>query len=247
MSERRILEIAANSLTSALAAQAGGADRIELCENLGEGGTTPSYGTIALARERLTIAVYVLIRPRGGDFVYDGDEREAMRRDVAMCRQLRCDGVVLGALDVDGDVDIDTCRALIDEAGTMGVTFHRAFDAARDPVAALERIVDLRCERVLTSGGQPTALAGADAIAAYARQSAGRMRIMAGAGVNAAILPELIRRGGVNEVHASARRLRASPATNRAGLLPGLEPDYMATDVDEVRALRAALDGSTTK
>lgn len=245
MSSRRILEIAANSLASALAAQAGGADRIELCENLAEGGTTPSYGTIALARERLTIAVYVLIRPRGGDFVYGDDEREAMRRDVAICRQLGCNGVVIGALDVHGDVDVDTCRALIGEAGTMGVTFHRAFDAACDPAATLERIIDLRCERVLTSGAQPTALAGADAIAAYAKQAAGRIRIMAGAGVNAALVPLLQQRSGVDEFHASARRLRASPVTNRAELLPGLEPDYMATDVDDVRALRAALDGST--
>jgi copper homeostasis protein len=238
----RILEIAANSLTSALAAQAGGADRIELCENLTEGGTTPSFGTIALARERLTIAVYVLIRPRGGDFVHDDDEREAMRRDVAACRQLGCDGVVLGALDVDGNVDVDTCRTLIAEAGTMGVTFHRAFDAARDPSAALEQLIALGCERVLTSGAQPSALAGADAIAAYVRQAAGRIRIMAGAGVNAATLPPLLQRSTVNEVHASARRLRQSPVTNRAGLLPGLEPDFMATDVAEVRALRAALD-----
>ena len=239
----RILEIAANSLASALAAQAGGADRIELCENLTEGGTTPSFGTIALAREQLAIKLYVLVRPRGGDFVYDDAEREAMRRDVATCRQLGCDGVVLGALDVDGNVDIDTCRALVAEAGAMGVTFHRAFDAARDAAAALEHIVALRCERVLTSGGQPAALAGAEAIARYVRQAAGRIRVMAGAGINAGVVPELLQRGHVQEIHASARRLRQSPVTHRAGLLPGLEPDFMATDADEVRALRAALDG----
>ena len=142
-----LLEIAANSLGSALAAQAGGADRIELCENLGEGGTTPSYGTLARVRERLSIPVFALVRPRGGDFLYDADELEVMKRDIETCALLGCDGVVIGALDAEGDVDQASCRELIAAAGTMSVTFHRAFDATRDQVQALETIIALGCGR----------------------------------------------------------------------------------------------------
>ena len=132
----KLLEISANSLASALAAQAGGADRVELCENLGEGGTTPSYGAIAVARERLRIPLYVLIRPRAGDFLYSEDERAAMRADVEACVRLGCDGVVIGALDADGEIDAQVCGELIAAAGPLGVTFHRAFDAAADLTAA---------------------------------------------------------------------------------------------------------------
>lgn len=156
MAERVKLEIAANALESALAAQAGGADRVELCENLGEGGCTPSYGTLTLARERLSIPLYVLIRPRGGDFVYSPAEWEAMRRDVALCVRLGCDGVVIGALTAGGEIDSEGCASLVAAAGPLGVTFHRAFDSVRDPRRALEQIIALGCERVLTSGTRTT-------------------------------------------------------------------------------------------
>jgi copper homeostasis protein len=236
-----LLEIAANSLGSALAAQAGGADRIELCENLGEGGTTPSYGTIAVARERLRIPLYVLIRPRGGDFLYDEGEREVMLRDIGTCVQLGCDGVVIGALDADGEVDQATCRELVAAAGALGVTFHRAFDAARAPLQALEAVIALGCERVLTSGAQVDALAGATGIAALVRQAGSRLRVMAGAGVTAANLGELVARSGAREFHASARAVRASAMRHRNDRLQGLEPDRMQTDSERVRELVAAL------
>ncbi len=148
------LEIASNSLASALAAQAGGADRIELFDNLAEGGTTPSFATIAIARERLSIPLFVLVRPRPGDFHYDALETELMLRDIAQCRALGCDGVVIGALDVQGNIDLPLCRELVQAAGPLQVTFHRAFDAARDLPAALEQVIGLGCQRVLTSGAR---------------------------------------------------------------------------------------------
>lgn len=236
-----LLEIAANSVASALAAQEGGADRIELCENLGEGGTTPSHGTLAVVRERLRISVYVLIRPRGGDFLYDDVEFDVMRRDIEHCVRLGCDGVVIGALDADGAVDTARCRELIAAAGELGVTFHRAFDAARDQAQALQTIIGLGCERVLTSGAQANALLGAETIAALVNQAGDGIRIMAGAGVEAGNVCEIARRSGAHEFHASARGLHLSGMRYRQAGLSGLEPERQQTDVERVRALVAAL------
>lgn len=239
---RLVLEIAANSLASALAAQEGGADRIELCENLGEGGCTPSYGTLAMARERVRIPFYVLIRPRAGDFVYDGMERDTMLRDVEMCVRLGCDGVVVGALDADGAVDMETCTALVQAAGSLGVTFHRAFDLAADPRAALAAAIALGCERILTSGARDTALQGAHAIADAVRHAAGGLGVMAGGGVTPATVREVVARTGVREVHASAKAVRASRMQRRTDAPRGLQADHWQTDAAIVRALREALD-----
>jgi len=241
VSARLRLEIAAGSLASALAAQAGGADRVELCENLAEGGCTPSHGTLAVARERLRIPLFVLIRPRAGDFCYDEAEREVMLRDVEHCVRLGCDGVVIGALDRAGAVDMATCRALREAAGGMSLTFHRAIDVAADPLAALDAAIVLGCSRVLTSGGSDTALAGAPHIATMVARAAGRIRIMAGAGVNAANVAQLLRESQADEVHASAAATRHSSVVNHSALA-GLAPDWRQTDEDRVRALRVALD-----
>lgn len=238
-----LLEIAANSLASALAAQEGGADRIELCENLAEGGTTPSYGTLVVVRERLRIPVYVLIRPRGGDFLYDDAEAEVVRRDIEHCVRLGCDGVVIGALDADGSIDAAYCRQWIAAAGTLGVTFHRAFDAARDQAQALQAIIDLGCERVLTSGARANALAGADNIAALVRQAGDRIRIMAGAGIDAGNVTDIAARSGAHEFHASARAPHVSAMRYRNPDLRGLDPNWMQTDAARVRALVLALRG----
>jgi len=238
---RPILEIAANSLGSALAAQEGGADRIELCDNLGGGGTTPSYGTLAVVRERLRIPLYVLIRPRTGDFCYDGTEVDVMLRDIESCVKLGCDGVVIGALDPRGDVDEVICRELIAAAGSLGVTFHRAFDAARDQASALEVIIGLGCERVLTSGGEANALAGAGHIAGFVKQGGSRLRIMAGAGIDAGNIVEVARRSGAAEFHGSARSLRASPSQHRNEGLRGLKLDWWETDSARVQAMARAL------
>ncbi len=237
----RRLEISANSLASALAAQEGGADRVELCENLGEGGTTPSYGAIAVARERLRIPLYVLIRPRGGDFLYDSAEREAMLADIQACVRLGCDGVVIGALDADGEVDTALCAELVAAAGPLGTTFHRAFDAARDPARALEAAVALGCERILTSGAAADAWAGADRIAALVAQAAGRIALMAGAGVTADNIRALAERSGADELHASAKAPRRSAMRYRNPALAGLSPDWVQSDAARVRALADAL------
>ena len=149
-----LLEIAANSLASALAAQEGGADRIELCSALELGGLTPTHAQISLARERVRLPIHVLIRPRAGDFVYSDLEFETMQRDIETCVALGCDGVVIGALDAADDVDA-RCSALVGAAGKLDVTFHRAIDMSRDPRHALEAIVALRCRRVLTSARAP--------------------------------------------------------------------------------------------
>ena len=238
-SPRLLLEIAANSLASALAAQAGGADRVELCENLGEGGATPSYGTLALARERLRIPLYVLIRPRGGDFVYSPDEWEVMRRDVELCARLGCDGVVIGALDAAGNVDMAGCRVLAEAAGTMGITFHRAFDCVADRAAALEDVVALGCQRILTSGGADDALRGAAVIAADIARANGRLALMAGAGLTVGNIADVVRVSGVREVHASAKVLQ--PGEGRDGP-SGLEKAYWRSDSARVRQLRQRLD-----
>jgi len=238
---RPLLEIAAGSLGSALAAQVGGADRIELCANLAEGGTTPSYGTLAVARDRVRIPLYAIVRPRAGDFCYDAADVDVMRRDVETCVALGYDGVVIGALDVDGDVDEAVCRVLINAASTLGVTFHRAFDVVRDRQAALEAIITLGCERVLTSGGAATALAGAEQIAATVRHAGTRIRVMVGAGITPGNIGDVARRSNAHEFHASARSLHASPSRRRDHRLPGLDADRQETDAGVVRAMVEAL------
>ncbi|WP_313273897.1 copper homeostasis protein CutC [Stenotrophomonas sp.] len=239
---RRLLEIASNSVASALAAQQGGADRIELFDNLAEGGTTPSHGSIAVAREHLRIPLFVLIRPRPGDFHYGALDAEIMLRDIAHCRALGCDGVVIGALDAEGDIDEALCRALVQAAGPLQVTFHRAFDAARDLPSALEQVIALGCQRVLTSGGQANAEAGAAVLAALVAQANGRIGVMAGAGLNAGNIAAVAARSGCTELHASAKAVQRSAMRHHNPALTGLSPDWIATDAAEVAALRAALD-----
>ncbi|MBP1665087.1 MAG: cutC, partial [Bacteroidetes bacterium] len=156
------LEICANSVASCVEAQKGGASRVELCAAIPEGGTTPSYGEIAVARELLDISLHVIIRPRAGDFLYSRTEHKIMLKDIVIARKLGADGVVIGCLTPDGDVDIIRNRELIDAAKGMSVTFHRAFDMCRNPLESLEKIIELGCDRILTSGQQPKAEQGID-------------------------------------------------------------------------------------
>lgn len=235
------LEIAANSVASALAAQQGGGDRVELCTALELGGLTPSHAQIALARERLRIPLYVLIRPRAGDFLYGDLECETMQRDIEACVALGCDGVVLGVLDVEGNVDMPRCRALIAAAGTLGVTFHRAFDLSHDPARALEDLVALGCERVLTSGAQASAVEGAALIRDLVAQAAGRLAVMPGAGVTAQNIAALAAATGAHEFHASAKRQLLSGMRHRRALLSDMESGELCSDVAQVRALVDAL------
>lgn len=236
-----LLEIAANSLASAIAAQQGGAGRVELCVSLDEGGVTPSHGLLAAAREQLHIPLHVLIRPRAGDFVYSAAEFALMRHDIQVCRELGCDGVVIGALNADAEVDVAGCRSLVEAAEGMGVTFHRAIDAARAPMRALEQVIGLGCERILTSGAAASAEAGIEAIRAMHARAAGRIAIMAGAGLSRDNVATVAVRTGVRELHASARGWRRSRSPWHNAALQGLAVDHQETDAVEVRAMVDAL------
>ena len=234
---RLLLEIAADGIGSALAAQFGGADRVELCADLAGGGVTPSRGIIAAARAGVTLPLHVLIRPRAGDFRYSQAEIRVMQYDIEECARLGCHGVVIGALDAAGDVDLTVCSSLIAAAGSMSITFHRAFDVVRDQPAALEALIGLGCKRVLTSGGHSSASEGATAIAAVVRQSAGRIGVIAGAGVRPENVRQLVAATGVREIHASASAPRISPTSRRSSELQGLDPDWRQTDAEAVRGL----------
>ena len=237
-----ILEIAANSVASALAAQQGGAGRVELCAALELGGLTPSHAQIALARERLHIPLYVLIRPRAGDFLYSELECETMQRDIQACAAAGCDGVVLGVLDADGKVDMPRCRSLMSAAGSMGVTFHRAFDLTRDPFSSLNDLVELGCERVLTSGGQASAMEGAELIRQLVERAVGRIAVMAGAGVDAGNIGRLREMTGAQEFHASAKRQQLSGMRWKPALLTDMQGGEWRSDVEQIRGIVASLD-----
>lgn len=240
-----MLEIAANSVASALAAQQGGAGRVELCTALELGGLTPSPAQIALARERLHIPLYVLIRPRAGDFLYSELECETMLRDIEACAALGCDGVVLGVLDAQGNVDTVRCRALIAAAGKLGVTFHRAFDLSRDPTRALEDIVALGCERILTSGAQAGAADGSTLIRELVRQAGDRIVVMPGAGITAQNIAALAAATGAREFHASAKGQLPSGMQHRRPLLGDMQGGELRSDVEQVRALAMALEAAS--
>jgi copper homeostasis protein len=207
MKDPVLVEVCANSVASALAAQDGGALRVELCENLYEGGTTPSYGQVLIARKLLNIKLYVLIRPRSGDFLYSEIEFDIMKADVQFCADSGCDGVVIGILNADGSVDKERCAKLVSIAkqNGLGVTFHRAFDMANDQFQAMEDIIDLGCERILTSGGKTTAIEGCGKIANLIKKARGRVIIMPGSGVNENNVTDLINYTSAKEVHLSAR------------------------------------------
>lgn len=199
------LEICANSVTSALAAQDGGADRVELCQNLNVGGTTPSHGQIQLATQLLDIGVHVLIRPRGGDFLYSSVEFEEMKLDIDYCKAMGCAGVVFGLLKEDGSVDTERTGELVKRASPMKVTFHRAFDVCRDPIEALEAVIQCGCVRLLTSGMKGTALEGVALIGQLVGQARGRIQVMPGSGIDAENVLTIANATGAREFHASAK------------------------------------------
>jgi len=196
-----LVEAAVESFESALTAERSGADRIELCANLSDGGTTPSAELIAAVAERVRIPVFVLIRPRGGDFVYANEEINGMTRDIALAGSIGVGGIVTGALTSSGRVEVTHTRALVNAAAGLPVTFHRAFDFTDNQPDGLEQVISLGASRVLTSGGAATALEGTDAIAALVRRARGRIVIVAGGGVREQNVHDVIARTGVREVH----------------------------------------------
>ena len=237
-----ILEICAGSVESAIAARDGGAQRIELCAALEVGGVTPSAGVIAQARKIEGLVLNVIIRPRGGDFLYNEYEVACMEQDIRTCKQLGVDGVVIGALTADGDIDTAVCKRLIAAADGMSVTFHRAFDMCRNPRKALEELIDLGCNRVLTSGQAATAQAGIPLLKELVEQVAGRIIIMPGCGVSSANAAAILQATGATEIHASARKSVGSGMLFRHSGVSMGNPDCdeyarKETCVDEVRAI----------
>ena len=198
------LEIIGFNIESCIAAQEAGADRIELCGGPGEGGTTPSYGFIKAAREKLHIDLYVMIRPRGGDFFYSDEDFQIMKNDIAVCKELGCDGIVTGILNKDGEVDKKRCKQLLDLAYPMEATFHRAFDRVANSSEALEDIIESGFERILTSGLKPKAIDSIDILAQLIKQSDERIIIMPGSGVNAENIISIAEGTGAKEFHSSA-------------------------------------------
>jgi len=199
------LEVIGFTIESCLIAQAAGAHRIELCDNPSEGGTTPSYGFIKTARENLSIDLYPIIRPRGGDFLYSEIEFEVMKADIEVCKNLGCDGVVIGILNADGTVDKKRSKQLVEIANPMKVTFHRAFDRTNDPFQAMEDIISIGCERILTSGLQTVATDGEELLNKLVKKANDRIIIMPGSGVKSDNIKTLIRNTNATEFHSSAR------------------------------------------
>ena len=242
--ETYVLEIATSDFETTRCAVEGGADRVELCANLNEGGTTPSYGTISQCREKFDVLLYPIIRPRGGDFLYTDDEYEIMLHDVKLCKQSGCDGIVIGLLNQDGTIDIKKTAALVDIAYPMGVTFHRAFDRCRNAFEALEQLVQIGCERILTSGQQPTVNEGMELIAELNKIADHRIVIMPGSGVRKENIKLLAEKTGCKEFHSS---LRSKEKSKMNFIHPAFENSAESSmnnyiDPSEVGALKKILN-----
>ena len=236
-------EICANSVASCIAAQEGGADRVELCAGIPEGGTTPSFGMIRNARECISIALNVIIRPRGGDFLYSETELREMVYDIQAAKELGADGLVFGCLRPDGSVDMEAMSVLMDVAGDTPVTFHRAFDHTSDPFKALEDIISLGCARILTSGCRPTALEGADLLAQLVEKAADRIIIMPGCGVREGNIAEIARLSGAREFHFSAREsVESGMFFRNPEVAMGSEDDPYGYDVTTARRVAATIE-----
>jgi copper homeostasis protein len=238
-----IIEIATTDFTTTKSAAEGGADRIELCTALTDGGTTASYGTIKKCREAFKVQLFPIIRTRSGDFLYTDEEFDIMMNDVKMCNQLQCDGVVIGLLNRDGDIDLNRTSKIIEAAYPMEVTFHRAFDRCRDPFKAMEQLIEIGCQRILTSGQKATAPEGISLITQLVQLAREKIIIMPGSGVRKENIRELAQKTGVKEFHSSLRGKQQSK-------MEFIHPDFEHSsesytnpfiDPKEVKALRNAL------
>jgi copper homeostasis protein len=239
LKEKYLIEVCAAHVQSAIAAQEGGAGRVELCDNLYEGGTTPSYAAIKLARKKLEIALNVMIRPRGSDFCYSNLEFEIMKEDIHVCKNLGADGVVLGILLPDGNVDITRTRQLIELARPMSVTFHRAFDMTPEPIKTLEELISLGVDRILTAGQKNTVPEGLDLIVQLVKKAGNRVVIMPGSGINENNILEIRNATWASEFHLTGRTIVESKMEYRKegiymGGLPQI-PEYQFNCTDAAR------------
>ena len=224
------LETIAFNIESCKLAQKAGAHRIELCDNPGEGGTTPSYGFIKAARQILTIDLFTIIRPRGGDFFYSDEEFKIMKTDIQVCKDLGCDGVVFGILNEHAFINKVRCKILVQLAYPMSVTFHRAFDRVTEPSQALEDVIECGFERILTSGFYSTAMEGADNLKKLIQVADERIIIMPGSGVRSSNIGELAKTTSAIEFHSSARKMRNS---NMKGLNNNMNENLQSVGIDE--------------
>ena len=243
------VEVCVDSVASAIAAERGGATRVELCSSLIEGGVTPSAGLIETTRAAITIPMHVMIRPRAGDFFYELHEFEAMRRDIAMAQKLGANGIVFGILNVDGPVDLTRAREVAQLARPLAVTFHRAFDMTSDLFRALEDLCSVGIDRVLTSGAEQTALLGQRAIAELVEKAQGMIAIMAGSGIKPDNARRLLEVTGVREIHVGLRTLIPSPMSHRnprvsMGSAEGREYQRSVVLEEDVRRLCASITDS---
>jgi copper homeostasis protein len=241
-----LVEVSVDSVASAVAAERGGAARVELSGSLIEGGITPSSGIIEVTRAAASVDLHIMIRPRGGDFCYDADEFETMRRDITLAKRLGANGVVFGILDVNGRVDIARTRQLTDEARPLAVTFHRAFDMTDDLFRALDDVCAAGVDRVLTSGGEPSSLQGQETILQLARKAHGRIVIMAGSGIKPENARSLVVHTGVTEIHVGSRSAIPSPMLHRnsrisMGPVEGREYQRFVVLEEQVRKLCSSL------
>lgn len=244
MSQSVLLEICIDSVESALAAQAGGADRVELCSSLFEGGLTPSAGLMEVVRSRVKIAVAAMLRPRGGDFCYTDDEFLIMQRDLVRARELGADALVFGILKPDGSIDGERNKRLIEMSRPLSVTFHRAFDMVRDPHEAFDTLLSLGVDRVLTSGLEKSAVEGMDLIAELVKRGGSKISVMPGGGITERNLQKVLKHTGAREIHGSASGTREGPMTFRntrifmGGQLAQPEYSVKVAKVDRVKAFR---------
>ncbi|ANE51386.1 copper homeostasis protein CutC [Flavisolibacter tropicus] len=236
MAERSILEVCAFNVQSCIIAERAGAKRVELCDNPIEGGTTPSYGTIKQARERIAIRLYPIIRPRSGNYFYDDEEYAIIKKDIAISKELGCDGISVGTATITGEIDTEWLKKIVEWAGPMGVTCNRAFDGTPDPFKALEDIIACGCERVLTSGQKAAAPEAGELLGKLVQQANGRISIMPGAGIKSSNIAQLQKESKAKEYHASARKIAPNPLTYINTQVSDYGNVYIA-DEEEVRAM----------
>lgn len=238
--KKAILEVCAFHIDSCVIAERAGAARVELCDNPIEGGTTPSYGTIRRAREKTSILLYPILRPRSGNYFYSDQEFAILKEDILMCKELGCDGISVGVQTIDAQIDTERLKRIVDWAGSMGVTCNRAFDCAPDPFKALEDIINCGCERILTSGQKTAAPDAASLLKQLVEQAGDRIIIMPGAGVKSSNIAKLKEETGATEFHSSARVIAPNPVTFLNKEVSDYGNVYIA-DEKEVKAMVEAL------
>lgn len=241
MSNRKIFEVCAFNIQSAMIAEKAGAARVELCDNPVEGGTTPSYGTIRETREKISILLYPIIRPRAGNYYYSEEEFAIIRRDIEICRELGCDGISIGVQGIDGEIDTGRMKRIVEWAGPMGVTCNRVFDCTPNPLRAMEDIINCGCERILTSGQKSAAPEAGKLLGELVQLAGDRIIIMPGAGIKSSNIKKLMEESNAKEFHGSARRIAPNPVKYLNPEVSDYGNLYLA-DEAEVKAIVAQLN-----